>query len=106
MRVYLHTVKDELVLKTVMQGLRSLITFFGKTGIESRQNLASLASLVNKDENEDIFTTILSIKLKSRQKSLKRLCGAIESGRFAQSLKSFEAVIMPLVEFLVFSGDT
>lgn len=107
MRVYLATIKDELVLKTVLQCLRALIVFISETGYESKHELAGLVSLVNQtDENEDVFSAILSIKLKSRQKCLQKLCKQIESGSFAGSLKTFEQVIMPMVEFLVFSGDT
>ena len=100
---YICRVKDELVLKSVLQCLKSLVTFVHNEGVESKNNLGTLFPLIMKDENEDFFHCILSIKLKQRQKCLKRLVVKIEEKFF--NLKTLEHVIMPIIEFLVFSGE-
>jgi hypothetical protein len=48
----------------------------------------------------------LAIKLKQRQKSLKKLKKRIEDGEFEQSLKTIEHVIMPMIDYQVFGGAT
>jgi len=105
--VYLVTVRDEMVLKTVLRCLRSLIVFVKEQNLETKYQLDALASLCNpKDENEDFFECFLAIKLKQRQRCLKRLKQRIEEGDFAKSLKTLEHVIMPMVDYLVFGGAT
>lgn len=77
--VYLLTVNDEMILKTVLKCLRSLIMFVKETGVETRHRLGDLAALCNsKDENEDFFECFLGIKLKQRQRCLKNLRKRIE----------------------------
>jgi hypothetical protein len=71
--------------------------------VESKNNLGTLHPLIMKDENEDFFHCILSIKLKARQKCIKRLVLRIEEQFF--NIKTFENVIMPIIEFLVFCGE-
>ena len=100
---YMSRVKDELVLKSVLQCLKSLVAFVHNEQVESKNNLGTLFPLIMKDENEDFFHCILSIKLKQRQKCLKRLVIKIEENFF--NLKTLEHVIMPIIEFLVFSGE-
>jgi hypothetical protein len=103
--VYLVTVNDEMVLKTVLKCLRALILYVKETGVDTRHRLESLASLCNlKDSNEDFFECFLGIKLKQRQRCLKDLKSRIEKGEFAHSLKTVEHVLMPLVEYIVFGG--
>jgi hypothetical protein len=65
-KVYMTNVKDELVLKSVLQCLKSLIIFVNENKIVSKNDLASLHPLIMKDENEDFFHCVLSIKLKQR----------------------------------------
>jgi len=73
--VYLVTVRDEMVLKTVLRCLRSLIVFVKEQNLETKYQLDALAPLCNpKDENEDFFECFLAIKLKQRQRCLKKLC--------------------------------
>ena len=63
--VYLVSVNDEMVLKTVLKCLRALILYVKETGVETRHRLENLASLCNvKDSNEDFFECFLGIKLK------------------------------------------
>lgn len=72
--VYLVTVSEEMVLKTVLKCLKSLIMFVWETGAATRHQLGNLAPLCNsKDENEDFFECFLGIKLKQRQRCLKNL---------------------------------
>jgi hypothetical protein len=67
-----------------------------------------LVSLCTADEESgsDFFTTCLSIKLKARQKALKTLESKLLDGQFKTCLKSFSAVVLPVVNYLVFGGKT
>jgi len=66
-RVYLVTVKDELVLKTVLESLKSVIILISETNIDSNFDLGDLISLSKpNEEKEDFFSSFLSIKLRQR----------------------------------------
>lgn len=82
-RVYLAGVKDELVLKSVLEGLRSLIVFAKETGVQSQYGLSELFPLCNpSDDNDDFFSGFLGIKLKQRQRCLKSLLTKLAGGQF------------------------
>lgn len=104
---YLHLVKDEMALKTVLRCVRSLIVYTHEQKIETRHQLYNLISLCNvKDEAVDFFSNCLSIKLKERQRSMKILKTKLETSEFKGAIKTVEHVIMPIVEYLVFGGAT
>lgn len=103
---FLHTVKDEMALKTVLMCLRHLIVFCHEQAIESRHMVKGLVQLCSpKDETADFFANCLSIKLKDRQRSLKMLKTHLDSGDLA-AIKTVQHVLMPIVDYLVFGGAT
>lgn len=104
---FLHTVKDELALKTVLICLRHLVVFANEQGIQTRHMVKNLMPLCSpKDETIDFFANCLSIKLKERQRSLKILKTHLDNGAFADKIKTIQHVIMPIVDYLVFGGST
>ena len=104
---FLHTVKDEVALKTVLLCLRQLIVFAHDQAIDSRHMVSYLFPLCSpKDETVDFFVNCLSIKLKERQRSLKMLKTKLENRDFANSIKTIQNCILPIVDYLVFGGST
>jgi len=105
--VFLHQVKDEMILKTVLRCIRSLALFAKENDIDTRHQVKYIEPLCNvKEENLDFFFTLLSIRLKERQRALKTLNKKIDDGEFSHCIKTLEHVIMPLVDYLVFGGAT
>lgn len=103
----MHTIKDEMALKTVLLCLRTTILFAQEQDIQTRHMVKHLMPLVSpKDETVDFFINCLSIKLKERQRSLKILKQHLDSGRFSDCIKTVEHVVMPIVDYLVFGGYT
>lgn len=86
---FLHTVKDEMALKTVLKCLQLFILAMKEGDIETRHNIKSIVSLCSpKDETVDFFVNCLSIKLKERQRSMKILKAKLESGEFKDCIKT------------------
>ena len=63
----LTRITDELVLNTILDTLRNLISYLKQHPTQHDSVLASLSPLVNlKDDNDDFFASFLSIKMKTR----------------------------------------
>lgn len=104
---FLHTVKDEMALKTVLLCLRATILFAEQQNVQTRHMIKHLTPLIGgKDETVDFFANCLSIKLKERQRSLKILKQQLESGGFSDCIKTVQHVVLPIVDYLVFGGQT
>ena len=99
------SLKDELVIRSVIQALKLLIKLIAETTLQSKLELATLVKLCNvNDDGEDCLGGLLNIKIRQRQKSLKYLKTAIDEGMFKNCMTGFERVILPLVDFIIFGG--
>ncbi len=73
---YLKSIQDDLVLKTLLETLRSYILMISQD--ESfTSNLRNLKTLIS--DSEDFFTKFCSIKLKTRAKALQSLVAAMDT---------------------------
>ncbi|CDW84473.1 small subunit processome component 20 homolog [Stylonychia lemnae] len=98
------TIKDELVLKTILEALRLLIIFYSKTqgSFKSQQNLQYLNLLVSqKEDQDDFFNKFLAIKLKSRAKQIQMLISKLQNKELSD-YKAIQAIIIPLLNYIIF----
>ena len=67
--------------------------------------LADLHPLINADIEQDFFHQLFNIKLKQRQRCLKTLKSQLDAGGFKNYLKTFEKVLLPLIDYIVLAGQ-
>lgn len=101
---YLRMVKDEMVLKSVLICLRSLVLFCHDTQIRDNVGIAQFHCLTSADTDLDFFHTLFSIKIKQRQRCLTNLAQKIEADSFGSSMKSFEKMILPFLDYITLAG--
>ena len=78
-----------------------------KEQIDTKFELHNLQPICSNDKDQDFFANILNIRLKQKQRCLKETKAKLESNMFTKedkSIKTFEHVILPIIDYTIFGG--
>ena len=78
-----------------------------KEQLNTKFDLHNLQPMCSNDKDQDFFANILNIRLKQKQRCLKETKAKLDAGMFKRddkSIKTFENVILPIIDYTIFDG--